>query len=91
MSVKDSESGEGSSKDIKTGYTCTVNDKLKQKKLDLFLDPTVGAIACGVYQFDDNLITWHTSESESVKVGECGTKSAKSNFNATGPKFGELC
>ena len=64
MSVKDSESGEGSSKDIKTGYTCTVNDKLKQKKLDLFLDPTVGAIACGVYQFDDNLITRYTSESE---------------------------
>ena len=41
-----------------------LNDKLKQKKLDLFLDPTVGAIACGVYQFDDNLITRHTSESE---------------------------
>ena len=63
-SVKDSESGEGSWKDIKTGYTCTVNDKLKQKKLDLFLDPTVGATACGVYQFDDNLITRYTSESE---------------------------
>ena len=24
----------------------------------------MGAIACGVYQFDDNLITRHTSESE---------------------------
>ena len=36
MSVKDSESGEGSSKDIKTGYTCTVNDKLKQKNWTYF-------------------------------------------------------
>ena len=35
-SVKDSESGEGSSKDIKTGYTCTANDKLKQKNWTYF-------------------------------------------------------
>ena len=42
MSVKDSESGEGSSKDIKTGYTCTANDKLKQK-IGLIFEPNCGS------------------------------------------------